>query len=73
MSQTIRISQHLARVIRLRNDNEDLVCRCVYLGYGPSAIASCVTGLTDDKDLVIEMSDGVGYTPGCIKLEVECE
>jgi len=73
MSQIIRISHQFAQAIRLGADNNDLICRCIFLGYGPSAIVSCVTGLSDDKDLVNEMSDGMGYTPGCITLEVDRE
>jgi len=73
MSQTIRISRSFSQAIRLNEETNDLICRCIFLGYGPSAIVSCLTGLSDDKDLVIEMSDGMGYFPGCITLEVDRE
>lgn len=73
MLQTVRISSELASRLRLSDKNSDLICRCIFLGYGPAAIASCVTGLSDDRELVVEMSDDMGYVPGCINLEVDRE
>lgn len=60
----------LKETIQILPDNydEDLLCRCYFIGYGRAQIATTITGLSPDAQDVIETSDFLGYKHGSVRL-----
>lgn len=52
----------------------DLLKRAIFIGYGPCGLAALTHGHDMDEDLLLGLSDDMGYQPTSVLIEVldEC-